>query len=184
MKPVVILDRDGTIIADKHYLKSADEVELLPHAAQALTKLRANGFELIVITNQSGIGRGYFSVVDMQAVNRRMCELLAREGLTLSPDAIYYCPHAPEDNCLCRKPLTTLAQTAQNERRFDLKRGFVIGDKKSDLELGYNLGLPAVLVRTGYGMQTEREYPDLAAYAADDLDAAADWITGVFSPHC
>lgn len=184
MKPVVLLDRDGTIIAEKHYLHNPAEVELLPGAVNSLLLLQQNGFEIIILTNQSGIGRGFYSTDDMHAVNKQLCRLLTEAGVKISPRRIYHCPHAPAAACLCRKPQIGLAKQAQTEWLFDLKRGYVIGDKSDDIELGHNLNLPAILVKTGHGLNQPQNVFERAAFVAEDLADAARWIVIQASPHC
>lgn len=184
MKPVVLLDRDGTIIVDKNYLSDPAEVEFLPGAIQGLKLLQQHGFELIVVTNQSGIGRGFYTELEMHNVNRRLCDILAQNGVKMSPRRIYFCPHTPEAECTCRKPRTGMALKAQTEWLFDMRRGYVIGDKPADIELGHNLNLPAVLVKTGYGAAETGLALEMADYVANDLEDAASWIILGSSPHC
>ncbi len=173
-KPYVLLDRDGTMIVEREYLADPASVELLPGAAEGLRKLQAAGFGLVVITNQSGIGRGYFDEAALAAVHVRMQELLTSEKITL--DGIYYCPHVDEDGCDCRKPRTGLAEQAARELGFDAATAFVIGDKAIDVELAEALGAASILVRTGYGAATEQKGNCRPDYVADDLSAAADTI--------
>lgn len=170
----VMLDRDGTIIAERHYLSHPDQVELLPGSASGLRTMRDLGCGLLVLTNQSGIGRGYFDVGMLVRVHDRMKELLAAEGVEL--DGIYYCPHTPEQGCDCRKPATGLALQAAAEHGFDPATGFVVGDKRCDVDLGRNIGARSILVRTGYGNE-EARLPDLRVdHICDDLADAACFI--------
>lgn len=138
-KPVIFLDRDGTINDDPGYLSDPAQFILLPGALEGMAALQAKGFELIVITNQSGIGRGYFNQADLNQVHARMCQLLAAAGITLR--GIYICPHAPEEQCNCRKPLTGLIEQACAEHEIDLSRSWMVGDKEADVQLGINLNL-------------------------------------------
>ncbi len=170
-RPWVLIDRDGTLIVERHYLCDPDKVELIAGAGPALRRLRLLGCGLAVVTNQSGVGRGMFTLAQMQAVHRRMEELLAAEGASL--DAIFYCPHAPEVDCACRKPRVGMAQQAAERFNIELHSAFVVGDKDVDIELGKNCGATSLLVRTGYGAKHE-VLPGLAAdYVVDDLPAAA-----------
>lgn len=174
--PVVLLDRDGTIIAERHYLADPDGVELLPQAAAGLRQMQEAGCRLLVITNQSGVGRGYFTAQDMQAVHRRMQDLLAAEGVRL--EGIYACPHTPGEGCACRKPRTGLVEQAVRDFKFDRARACMIGDKACDIDLGCAAGCRTLLVRTGYGRECEAEgacHPDAVV---DDLREAAAWICG------
>lgn len=173
----VVLDRDGTIIEDRHYLTDPDQVTLIPNVAAGLRELRDLGLGLIVITNQSAVGRGFLDRDRLDQIHRRMAELLAAEGIELA--GIYVCPHLPEDGCACRKPLLGLLQEASEELGFDPELCFVIGDKPCDVELGRCCGATAFLVRTGHG----EEYVTAGAAAADfivaDVAAAAEIIKGL-----
>jgi D-glycero-D-manno-heptose 1,7-bisphosphate phosphatase len=152
-KPFVVLDRDGTIIVERHYLSDPSQVELIPGAAEGLAQLAIMGLGLVVVTNQSGIGRGYFDEARLHQIHHRMCELLATHGVWLS--GIYSCPHTPEDHCTCRKPRPGLVERAARELDFDPTEAFVIGDKPCDIELGQRIGAATLLVRSGYGAQVE-----------------------------
>lgn len=170
----VMLDRDGTIIVERHYLSRPDQVELLPGSASGLRAMRNMGCGLLVLTNQSGIGRGYFDMEALKKVNGRMAELLAAEGVEL--DGIYFCPHTPEQGCECRKPAIGLALQAAADHGFDLATGFVVGDKRCDVDLGRNIGARSILVRTGYGNEEARR-PDLKVdRICHDLADAASFI--------
>ncbi len=170
----VVLDRDGTIIVEKNYLHEPDEVELLPGAVEGLKLLQQNGFRLLVATNQAGIGRGYYSLDDMHAVNKRLEDLLHAEGVVL--DTIYYCPHAPAEECACRKPEPGMLRQAAFEYGISLSDSFVVGDKDCDIMLGVNANMRTVLVRTGYGRKTEKTGASRPCFVADFLYDAAQWI--------
>lgn len=170
----ILLDRDGTIIVDKHYLSDPEGVELLPGAREGLKMMADAGFGLIVVTNQSGIGRGYYDESDMRAVNDRMQELLAESGVDFS--AVYHCPHSPDQNCDCRKPATGMFDEAINEFGMDPVQCYVIGDKLCDVELGLAKGAGGILVRTGKGRKEESKCEGKAVYIADDLVDAANFI--------
>jgi len=174
MRRFVLLDRDGTIMVDRHYLADPTGVELLPGAAAGLRRLRDLGLGLAVVTNQSGLARGLMTAEQVAAVNQRLRELLFAEGITL--DGIYLCPHAPEDRCFCRKPAIGLAMQAARDLGFDPAEAFVIGDKASDIVLARNLRARAILVRTGNGRQTERSGNCAPDAIVDDLADAAAWI--------
>jgi D-glycero-D-manno-heptose 1,7-bisphosphate phosphatase len=149
----VILDRDGTIIVERNYLSDPDQVELIPGAAEGLAQLSILGLGLVVVSNQSGIGRGFFDESRLSQIHQRMCQLLAEHGVWLS--GIYYCPHTPDDHCDCRKPHPGLVERAARELDFDPSEAFVIGDKPCDIELGQRIGAATLLVRSGYGAAVE-----------------------------
>lgn len=172
MNALILLDRDGTIIREKHYLADPGGVELLPGAASGLRRLRALGCRLAVVSNQSGVARGYFGREDVERVNARMAELLDAEGVEL--DAVYYCPHGPDEGCECRKPAPGLGRRACADLGVPPERTFVIGDKPCDVDLGARLGARSVLVSTGYGADALAAcQPD---FAAGDLVEAAEWV--------
>ena len=138
MNKAVFLDRDGTLIVDADYLSDPNKVELIPDTAEPLRELRRKGYLLIIITNQSGIARGMFTENVMNAVNRKVCELFRAEGVEF--DDILFCPHAPEDNCECRKPSPKLIEDAAKKFNIDLAKSAMIGDKVSDAECGIAAG--------------------------------------------
>ncbi len=172
----ILLDRDGTIIKDKHYLSEPEGVELLPNAAEGLKLMQSAGYGLIVVTNQSGIGRGYYAESDMVSVNTRMQDLLAESGVEFV--SIYHCPHAPGQECNCRKPKTGMFEQAIAEFGVNPADSYVIGDKICDVELGLAKGAGAILVRTGKGLEEEPTCVGKATYIADDLVDAAKFIIG------
>jgi len=168
----VVLDRDGTIIEEREYLSEPEQVRLIPGAAAALREMRRMGFGLVVITNQSGVRRGFFDRAQLERVHERFKQLLDREGVHL--DGLYVCPHKPDDNCPCRKPKLGLLQNAAEDLGFNMADSIVIGDKACDIEMGRMVGALTFLVRTGYGAQFENEVA--ADFVVDDLAAAAQAI--------
>ena len=174
MKQLVLLDRDGTINAEKRYLSSPDQVELLPGAAEGIQLMRRLGLAVVVVTNQSAIARRYFGLDTLGRIHKRLRELLANYEASL--DAIYVCPHRPDERCDCRKPAPGLAWEAANEFQADLSRSFVVGDKVCDIELGKRVGATTILVRTGYGASVAVEGATQADYVVDDLLDAAHVI--------
>ncbi len=178
----IFLDRDGTIIRDRHFLHKPEEVELFPGAAKALRRLGEAGFALVVLSNQSGVARGLFDLAAVAAVNDELERQLAQEGISL--DGIYVCPHHPDAEskefgiaCECRKPAPGLAMQAAEELSLNLEGSWIVGDKPDDVLLSKVLPLHAVLLRTGYGRVREGEVADLAGlHVADDLASAVDWI--------
>ena len=167
---VIVLDRDGTMIHEREYLSDPDQVELIPGAGAALRELQQMGFRLVVITNQSGIGRGFFTEAVLQRIHQRLEELLAEAGVRL--DGIYTCPHKPEDACSCRKPKLGLLEQAASDLGFTLEHSIVIGDKPCDIEMGNSSGAVTFLVRTGYGARVEADGTVTADYVVDDLQSA------------
>ena len=168
---VALLDRDGTIIVERNYLADPKGVELLPNAACGLRELRALGFKLVLVTNQSGIGRGYFSVQTVDQIHQVLQDKLRAEDAYL--DAVYVCPHIPEAGCSCRKPEPGLALQAAEELGFDPKLAVVIGDKPCDVDLAARIGAVSMLVKTGYGaayLDSGAVHPD---FVAEDLADAA-----------
>jgi len=173
MRPfLVLLDRDGTLIEEKEYLADPDGVVLLPGVVEGLRQLQKLGARFAVVSNQSGIGRGFYSLRDAQAVNARLAELLQQEGIPL--EGIYLCPHGPDDGCACRKPGTALLQQAAKDAGLPLSEAILIGDKASDIEAGRRAGCRAsILVRTGYGRETEARGCN-ADFVVDDLREVAE----------
>jgi D-glycero-D-manno-heptose 1,7-bisphosphate phosphatase len=176
----VILDRDGTLIEERNYLSDPAGVVLLPRALEGLRAFGVMGFSLVVVTNQAGIGRGYFTEADLHRVNDRLRALLREGGVDW--DGLYYCPHAPNAGCECRKPKPGMALQAARELGFDPRQAVVIGDKACDVELGDAIGAQTILVRTGYGAELAADSDELARLHPDavvaDLAEAAAWVRG------
>jgi D-glycero-D-manno-heptose 1,7-bisphosphate phosphatase len=173
-KRFVLIDRDGTLIVEKHYLCHPDQVDLIPGAAQALKRLRDADWGICVLTNQSGIARGYFATSQLADVHQKLMEKLSAVGVHL--DGIYVCPHSPEAECGCRKPALGMVHQAIAKHGFDPSEAWVIGDKEVDVELGHAAGAMTILVRTGYG--TQYESSSRANFIVDDLPAAVELILG------
>jgi D-glycero-D-manno-heptose 1,7-bisphosphate phosphatase len=174
-RPAAFLDRDGTIVIERYYLADPERVELVPGAGQALKRLAEAGFALVVVTNQSAIAQGIYTVTDFEAVQRRIEEKLAAEGVRL--DGVYYCPHHPAFTgpCECRKPGPGLFRRAAADLGLDFARSVFIGDRVKDVIPALSLGGRGFLVRTGYGVEQQHEVP-AAVEVVDDLAAAADRI--------
>jgi histidinol-phosphate phosphatase family protein len=145
----VLLDRDGTIIVDRGYLSDPEQIEFEAEAVDGLARLATAGLPLVIVSNQSGIGRGYFDETAANAVNARLATILGGRGVTIA--GWYVCPHAPDACCDCRKPAPGLALRAARELDLDLGQSWVIGDKRSDLELADAIGARGILVSTGEG---------------------------------
>ncbi len=177
MNQAVFLDRDGVVIEERDYLRKPEEVRLFPDAGRAMQRLKRAGLSLFLITNQSGVGRGYFTLADVEQVHARLNRLLAKDGVDFTK--IYVAPEAPDQPSRGRKPSPQFLYDARDEFNLDLPNSFIVGDKISDLQAGWNAGVKhSILVRTGYGAQLEREGHELLhrAIIVDDLSAAADWI--------
>lgn len=180
----VFLDRDGTINEEVNYLSRPDQLRLIAGAAEAIKRLKHAGLKVVVITNQAGVARGYFSEPALQQIHLELEQMLRAQDAHL--DAIYYCPHHPtagigvyKIDCSCRKPKPGLLEKAARELNLDLRRSFIVGDKPADLQAGEVVGCRTILVRTGYGLESEKELaagnfqPD---HIADDLLEASRWI--------
>lgn len=165
----VLLDRDGTINIERHYLSDPNQLSLLPGAAAGLRTMRELGLGLVVVTNQSGIARGYFDTGRLEKIHYRLHELLGAAGVEL--DGIFFCPHGPKDGCPCRKPGAGMALAAAREFGFELKDAFVIGDKDCDVQLGRNVGATTLLVKTGHGADTVSKLTD-----APSIDSQPDHV--------
>ena len=171
MKKAVFLDRDGVLIEQVAYLSRPEQVALIPGVVEALRIVHAHGDVAVVISNQSGVGRGYFTAADVDAVHGRIAELLAAEGERV--DAFCYCPHAPEEHCSCRKPSPEMISKAAARFGVDVGASLMLGDRMSDLECGVNAGCVAsVLVRTGYGAEQEPKARAAGFGIAGDMLAA------------
>jgi histidinol-phosphate phosphatase family protein len=166
----VFIDRDGTIARDVPYCSRPEDFELFPRTAEAIRLLNEHGFKTIVITNQSGIARGYFDEEMLERIHQKMKDELAKQGAFV--DAIYYCPHQSAEQCECRKPKPAMALRAANDHHIDLEDSFVVGDLQMDVDLGKAVGCKTILLRQE---QTELQgaAPD---HIAADLYQAAEWI--------
>jgi D-glycero-D-manno-heptose 1,7-bisphosphate phosphatase len=184
-KPTVFVDRDGTINEQMGYINHTSRFILLPRVAEAIRVLNRSGFATVVVSNQSGVARGYFPMELVHEVHGLMENLLSKKGARL--DGIFFCPHHPQGvlpeyaiPCGCRKPDTGLIAQARDELDIDMTRSYVIGDRCQDLEMARRAGLEGVLVLTGYG-RGEREYilpreRVRPAYIAEDLLDGVRWI--------
>ena len=177
-RAAAFLDRDGTLVVEREYLDDPGGLELLPGAAAALQSLRAAGFALVVVSNQSGVGRGMFGAARVHEVMAALRVALRARGVEL--DAIYFCPHRPDDGCACRKPGTALLERAAADLQLSLPASVMIGDKRIDAEAGQRAGGSGVLVRTGHGRAEALATPAAGVrppdHVADDLEDAARWV--------
>ncbi len=181
----VFLDRDGTVIEEVNYLSDFSKLELLPGAAEAIRLINKEGIKAIMITNQAGVARGYFSEGFISEVHKKLELLLEDKGAHL--DAIYYCPHHHEGVieeykivCECRKPKPGMVRDAADKLNLDLARSYIVGDRMSDIQLANNIGAKGILVLTGYGDVEKELLKDgtngIASYIAADLLSAVEWI--------
>jgi len=180
----VFLDRDGTINEEVNYLSHPEQLRLITGAAEAIKSLNRAGFKVVVVTNQAGVARGYFTEPTVREIHEALEKKLGEQGARV--DAIYYCPHHPaaglgvyRQDCNCRKPKPGMLEKAAIELNIDLRESFVVGDKISDLEAGLAVGCRNILVHTGYGQESENEFSGAAwrpEFVADDLLEAARWI--------
>lgn len=186
MKQVaVFLDRDGTVSEEVGYVNHLSRFKLFPWTAEAIKKLNEVDIKAILVTNQAGVARGYFTEDLIGEVHNKLVEELAKTGAYL--DAIYYCPHHPSAgqppyraNCECRKPKPGLLYKAADEHNIDLSCSFMIGDKYTDVELGQRIGVKGVMVMTGYGIgeyeYQRQNWPQMPDKIAENLLTAVDWI--------
>ncbi len=168
----VFLDRDGTMARDVSYCSRPEDFELFPSTARAVKRFRELGFKVIVVTNQSGVGRGYFSEETLAEIHDKMKKSLAEEGAFV--DGIYYCPHHPDDNCNCRKPRLGMIVRAAQDHDIDLGQSFVVGDLTFDIGLGKAAGTQTILVGGSPSDEAIALEPDAVV---PDLRAAAQWIS-------
>ena len=183
-KKAVFLDRDGTINVEVGYLSDPEELELIPGAARAVARLNDAGFVVVVVTNQAGVARGYFTEEDVVAVNRRLVEVLQPEGARI--DGIYYCPHHPEfgdetyrKDCECRKPNTGMVRQAVDNFNIEVSRSYVVGDHVGDVLLGVNAGARSIHVLTGHGADERQKLIERGintVHLAQDLADAVEHI--------
>ena len=165
-KRAVFLDRDDTLMEDVVYCRNPDDVRLLPGAAQCLKVLADAGFLIVIATNQSGIGRGYFTESDLEAVHERLRSQLRNEGADFH--AIYYCPHRPDDGCDCRKPKPGLILRAASDLGIDLGASYSIGDREWDVEAGRAAGTRTILVTNGHARGDAMSRADHVATGLED----------------
>ena len=153
---------------------------MFPFAASAIRRLNEAGLAVIVVTNQSGVSRGYFPETLIREVHECMLRNLHSAGARV--DGIYYCPHSSADGCDCRKPKTGMIERAKREHKLNVLRSYVVGDRFSDMEMAFRAGCQAIFVRTGYGLGEEtwhaKDWPRQPDAIVDDVQRAVDWILG------
>lgn len=170
-RPAAFIDRDGTLIEEVNFLSRVDELRIFPYTPKAIELLKSRNYRIIVVTNQSGIGREIYDEAAMRSIHEEMQRRLGN-----AIDAFYYCPHLPCDGCECRKPNLGMIESAKRDFEIDMNGSWMIGDKKIDAETGFNAGIRTALVRTGYGREHEKEMNGRPDVVADDLLAAVERI--------
>ncbi len=170
----VFLDRDGVLMEDSNYVGQIERVIIIPAAYRALRRLQDAGFKLLVVTNQSGVGRGFFTREHVELVHGHLNENFLHHGIKI--DRYYVCPHHPDDKCSCRKPSPKSLRDAAQEFGLDLARCFMVGDRASDILAGHNAGTRTVLVLTGGGQNTHTEGKVKPDHVAPDINEATSWI--------
>lgn len=156
---IVFLDRDGVINEDVHYLSRVEDIKLIEGSKEAIKILKENGYKVVIVTNQSGVSRGYFTKEELLEINKVLNKMVDN-----MIDTIAICPHLPEDKCICRKPNVGLFDLVSHYFNIDLENSYMIGDKATDIMAGYNAKLKTIAVKTGYG-----ETPEYADYVAENL---------------
>ena len=157
----VFIDRDGTLIEEVNYLSRVEDLRFFDYTDAAIRLLKENGFLVIVVTNQSGIGREIYTESALREIHDKI-----QNDLTEKIDAFYFCPHTPTDGCACRKPRLGMIETAQADFSIDLEKSWIVGDKAIDVETGFNAGIKTALVLTGYGradVEKLKRPPDIVA---------------------
>lgn len=171
----VVLDRDGTINVDSdEFIKSPEEWLPLPGSLEAIALLNKHDYRVVVISNQSGVARGLFDMVTLEAIHAKMRQMVAAAGGNI--EAIYFCPHGPDDHCSCRKPKPGLFEVFARDKQVDLKEVFAIGDSLRDIEASLAAGAKPVLVKTGKGEKTLLKHPELNLPVFHNLYDAAKHI--------
>ena len=186
MDKIVFLDRDGTINEEVEYLHKPSDLVIFPGVSAALKRLKEQGFRLVVVTNQAGVARGYYSESDVEQLHEYMNRLLSKDGAEI--DRFFYCPHHPvhgigdyKQSCHCRKPDIGMFQMAEKYFKVDKSHSYMIGDKLLDTEAGRRYGVNSILVGTGYGKELynglgEADKKEALDAYAEDMTSAAEWI--------
>ncbi|MBN2098774.1 MAG: D-glycero-beta-D-manno-heptose 1,7-bisphosphate 7-phosphatase [Dehalococcoidia bacterium] len=173
MQKAVFLDRDGTIARDVHYCRRVEDFEILPRVPEAIRLLNQEGYKVVVITNQSGIARGYFSEATLSLIHQKMIATLEQDDAHI--DAVYVCPHHPDERCDCRKPSPALITRAAADIGIALDRSYMIGDDPKDVKAGRDAGCRTVLL-TAEPTHPREELQDICDHAAADLFDAVGWL--------
>jgi len=172
--PVVFLDRDGTILNERGYLRDERKMKFYPSSFLGLRRLERHGFTLVVVSNQSGVGRGYFTRGDLNRMNAHFQKKMKNNGITIA--GIYYCPHRSDEHCFCRKPKPGLIRRALNDLKLDIHRAFMVGDQERDMTLARVCKMKGVLVLTGAGRSLSSASRRKASFVSSNLTTASRWI--------
>lgn len=170
-RKAAFIDRDGTLIEEVNFLSRLEDLQIFSYTGEAVRRLKNAGFLIVVVTNQSGVGRKIFEEAAMHAIHAQI-----QTSLTL--DAFYFCPHLPTEGCRCRKPNTGMIEAAQRDFSIDLENSWMIGDKTIDVETGFNAGIKTALVLTGYGRKAQAELQRKPDVVAENLLEATLRIVG------
>lgn len=177
-QPLVILDRDGVINHDSdNYIKSVQEWVPIPGSIGAIVRLSQAGYKILIATNQSGLARGLFDEITLANIHSYMCSLIENAGGQI--DAVFYCPHGPDDGCTCRKPLPGMLNQMEQEFDLSVQNAFFIGDTEKDIDVALSKLCRPILVRTGKGADVEKQLSTEkkeCVLIVDDLDSAVDFI--------
>ena len=173
MNKAAFLDRDGIINVDYGYVHEIEKFEFIPGVLDALKELTKSDFKIIIITDQSGIGRGYYTEEDYQTLTKYMLKEFEKNKIRI--DKVYHCPHSPESKCSCRKPEIGMLEKAKKDFEIDFKKSYFIGDKTSDIQCGKNTGCKTILVKTGKA-GNDMAYDVKPDFIAEDLKGAVDYI--------
>jgi histidinol-phosphate phosphatase family protein len=173
-KPVIFLDRDGTILDEKGYLTDPQKIHFYPTALVGLKKLIRNGWRFIVITNQSAVGRGYITHSQLRKINSVFRKRLQQKGIYIAD--ILYCPHLPNAGCSCRKPQIGLPLRAKRKYKINFKTSYVVGDQDRDIKMAKRLGAKGVLVLTGAGAKNREKMKKIAHKVTSNMKTASEWI--------
>jgi len=171
-KPAVFVDRDGTLIEEVNFLSRVSDLEIFPFTAEAVRRLKESGFLVIVVTNQSGIGREIYTEDDMHSIHDAI-----QHSLDGAIDGFYFCPHLPDAGCDCRKPGLGMLKQAAKDFNIDLENSWIVGDKALDVQTGVNAGISAAMVMTGYGREHRDDIENRADVIGENLLEVAEQIT-------
>jgi D-glycero-D-manno-heptose 1,7-bisphosphate phosphatase len=174
----VFVDRDGTMVLDKHYLADPTRLDIIPTVPEGIKRLNDAGIPVIIVTNQSGVARGIFDEAILELIHQRLLEILEDRGAIV--DGLYYCPHMPDAGCDCRKPKPGMLLRAKKEHGFDLRKSYVIGDRMMDIEMAHSVGSIGVLVpepgdqyHVDSEIEASKEMPDMRKATFIE---AVDWV--------